>query len=62
MKLANLDREILHIIWTTWGISMKFSEKMWIRRYIFWKATAGEGGHLAKKLVAATYKTITRNL
>ena len=29
MKIANIDREILHIFWTTWGISIKFSEKMW---------------------------------
>ena len=28
MKIANTDREILHIFWTTWGISMKFSGKM----------------------------------
>ena len=28
MKIANIDREILHIFWTTWGISMKFSVKM----------------------------------
>ena len=28
MKIANIDREILHNFWTTWGISMKFSEKM----------------------------------
>ena len=30
MKIANIDREILHIFWTTWGTSMKFSEKMWL--------------------------------
>ena len=29
MKIANIDWEILHIFWTTWGISMKFSGKMW---------------------------------
>ena len=28
MKIANIDREILHIFWTTWGNSMKFSGKM----------------------------------
>ena len=30
MKIANIDRDILHKFWTTWGISMKFSEKMWL--------------------------------
>ena len=28
--MANNDRESLHIFWTTWGISMKFSGKMWL--------------------------------
>ena len=27
MKMANIDRETLHNLWTTWGISMKFSGK-----------------------------------
>ena len=30
MKIDNINREILHIFWTTWGISMKFSGKMWL--------------------------------
>ena len=30
MKIANIDREIFHIFWTTWGISIKFSGKMWL--------------------------------
>ena len=29
MKIAKTDREILHIFWTTWEISMKLSEEMW---------------------------------
>ena len=29
MKVATIDRETLHNYWTTWGISMKFSGKMW---------------------------------
>ena len=29
MKIANIDKEILHIFWTSWVISMKFSGKMW---------------------------------
>ena len=28
MKIANIDREFLHISWTTWENSMKFSENM----------------------------------
>ena len=28
MKIANIDREILHIFWTTWGMSMTFLGKM----------------------------------
>ena len=28
MKIANIDRESLHIFWNTWGISMKLSGKM----------------------------------
>ena len=30
MKIANIDREILGIFWTTWEISMTFSGKMWL--------------------------------
>ena len=30
MKIANIDREKLHIFWTTCGISMKLSSKMWL--------------------------------
>ena len=30
MKIANIDREILHIVWTTSGISVQVSGKMWI--------------------------------
>ena len=29
MKIAISDRENFHIFCTTWGISMKFSAKMW---------------------------------
>ena len=31
MKIANIDREFLHIFWTTWGNSMKFSGKMYFK-------------------------------
>ena len=31
MKIANIiNTENLHIFWATWGISMKFSRKMWL--------------------------------
>ena len=30
MKIANIDKEILDIFWTTWGISIKFLGKMWL--------------------------------
>ena len=41
MKIANIDRESLHIFWTTWGISMKFSEKMWLMTIL--KVTKNQG-------------------
>ena len=30
MKIVNIDGEALHIFWTTSGISLKFSGKMWV--------------------------------
>ena len=30
MKIANIDQEILHILWTAWGISVNISGKMWL--------------------------------
>ena len=30
IKIANIEREIVHIFWTTWGISMEFSGKVWL--------------------------------
>ena len=41
MKIANIDKEILHIFWTTWGCSMKFSGKMWLM--IMLKITKNQG-------------------
>ena len=41
MKIANVDREILRIFWTTWGIPMKFSGKMWLM--ITLKLTKNQG-------------------
>ena len=31
IKLANIDKEFLHIFWTTWGNSMKFSGKICLK-------------------------------
>ena len=41
MKIVNIDREILHNFWTTWGISMKFSGKMCLM--IILKVTKNQG-------------------
>ena len=41
MKIANIDREIVHIYWTTWGNSMKFSGKMCLK--IILKVTKNQG-------------------
>ena len=41
MKIANIDREILHDFWTTWGISMKLSGKMYFM--IILKFTINQG-------------------
>ena len=41
MKVANIDREILHNFWTTWGISMKLSGKMCLT--IILKVTKNQG-------------------
>ena len=30
MKVGNIDRESLHIFWNSWGVSMKFSGKIWL--------------------------------
>ena len=30
ITLVNIDEENLHIFWTAWGISMRFSGKMWL--------------------------------
>ena len=37
MKIVNIHGENLRIFWTTWGISMKFSGKIWLM--IILKAT-----------------------
>ena len=45
MKIANIHREIIHIFWTTWGISMKSSVKMWLM--IILKVIKNQGFTLA---------------
>ena len=44
MKIAVIDREILHIFWPTWRISMKFSGKMLLTLI---KVTKSQGFTLA---------------
>ena len=41
MEIANIDREILHIFWTTWGNSKKFSGKICFK--IILKVTKKQG-------------------
>ena len=41
MKVVNIDGQNLHIFQTTWGISMKFSGKMWV--VILLKVTKNQG-------------------
>ena len=30
MKIANIDKERIHMFWTTWAISIKLSGEMWL--------------------------------
>ena len=41
MKIVNIEGENLHIFWTTWGISIKLSGKMWLM--IMLKVTKNKG-------------------
>ena len=45
MEIANIDVEFLHIFWTTWGNSMKFSGKMCFK--IILKVTKKQGSTLS---------------
>ena len=45
MKIANIDREFIHIFWTTWGNSMKSSGKMCFK--IILKVTKNQGSTLS---------------
>ena len=45
MKIVNIAGENLHIFWTTWGISMKFSGK--IKFMIILKFTRNQGFNLS---------------
>ena len=40
-KIVNIKGEFLYIFWTTWGVSMKFSAKMWLM--IVLKVTEKQG-------------------
>ena len=41
MKIGNIDRKFIHIFWTTWRNSMKFSGKMCFK--IILKVTKNQG-------------------
>ena len=41
MEIVNIHGENLHIFWKTWGISIKFSAKMWIMLIL--KITKNQG-------------------
>ena len=45
MRVVNMDGENLHIIWTTWGISIKFSAKMWLMAIL--KVTKNQGYNIS---------------
>ena len=45
MKIANIDRKIIHNFWTTWEIAMRFSEKMYIM--IILEVTKNQGFSLS---------------
>ena len=41
LKIANIDRENLHVFWTIRGISLTFSGKMWLMTIL--KVTKNQG-------------------
>ena len=47
IKMVNIEEENLHIFWTSWGISMKVSGKMWVMRIL--KVTKKQGSILSLK-------------
>ena len=47
MKIVNIEGENLHLFSMTWGISTKFSEKMWLM--IILKATKKQGCTLSRE-------------
>ena len=47
IKIANIGKESLYILWTTWEISMKFSGKTWLM--IIFKVTKKQGFTLSFK-------------
>ena len=47
-----IDREILYIFWTTWGIAIKFSGKMWLM--IMLRVTKNQGFTLSLEDIQKT--------
>ena len=47
MKIINIERENIHIFWTIWGNSMKFSGKTWLK--ILLKVTKNRASHFVWK-------------
>ena len=45
MEIANIDKEIIHIFWPTWKMSMKCPERKWL--LIILKVTKKTGFHLS---------------
>ena len=51
MKIVDIDGENLHIFWTTWGISMKLSGKMWLMMILKVTKTTGFKVRVLSKLI-----------
>ena len=49
MKIVNIKGESLEILWTTGGISMKFSGKTWLMTA--WKVTKKQFYRLSRKYI-----------
>ena len=58
MKIANIDREFLHIFWTTWGNSMKFLGKMSFK--IILKVTKNQCSTLSSSIEDTFFKKTQR--
>ena len=58
MKIVSIEGESLHIFWTTWGLSMEFSEKTWLM--IILKFTKKAGFHSLSLSLSLSRKIIFR--